>query len=70
MAQDLNKIEQAFEDDFLDNIEEGDFVFIVDRNGVLKTILCPEDESTETSDGILKIMQSLGIDLHETHTLH
>lgn len=61
MAQNLNKVEQAFEDDFLDNIEEGDFVFIVDRNGDLKTILCPEDEYTVASDGILKIMKSFGV---------
>ena len=70
MTQNLNKIEQEDDDDFFDGIAEDDYVFIVDRDGNLKTMLCPDDESQVASDRILQLMEALGIDMHETHTLH
>ena len=70
MTQNLNKIEQEDDDDFFDGIADDDYVFIVDRDGNLKTMLCPDDESQVASDRILELMKTLGIDMHETHTLH
>ena len=70
MAQNLNNIDEGTDDDFFDNIADDDYVFVVDRNGKLKTLLCPEDESTVASDEILVLMKAFGIDLHATHILH
>lgn len=70
MAQNLNNIDEGTEDDFFDNIADDDYVFVVDKNGALKTLLCPEDETTVASDQILSLMKAFGIDLHATHTLH
>lgn len=70
MSQNLNKLEEQTEEDFLDNIGETDYVFIVDKDGNLKTMLCPDDESLVASTQILSLMKIFGIDLHDTHTLH
>ena len=70
MAQNLNNIDEGTEDDFFDNIADDDYVFIVDKDGKLKTMLCPEDETAVASDQILNVMKAFGIDLHATHTLH
>jgi alkyl hydroperoxide reductase subunit AhpC len=70
MAQNLNNVDEGTEDDFFDNIADDDYVFVVDKNGALKTLLCPEDETTVASDQILSLMKAFGIDLHATHTLH
>lgn len=70
MTQQVNKIEAGEDDDFFDGIDDDDYVFIIDKDGNLKTMLCPEDESLVASDKILKVMEVMGIDIHATHTLH
>lgn len=70
MAQNLNNIDEGTEDDFFDNIADDDYVFVVDKNGALKTLLCPDDETAVVSEQILVLMKAFGVDLHATHTLH
>jgi alkyl hydroperoxide reductase subunit AhpC len=71
MSQNLNKQQQdEIDEDFFDNIGETDYVFIVDKDGNLKTMLCPDNEIYTASDQILLIMKTFGINLHDTHTLH
>ncbi len=72
MPQTFNKeLEDNTEDDFLDSIGEQDYVFILDKDGELKTVLLPDEfEDNHVPDTVQKILKTLGIDQLQSHTLH
>ena len=72
MPQTFNKeLEDTTEDDFLDSIGEQDYVFILDKDGELKTVLLPDEfEDTHVPESVQKILKTLGIDRLQSHTLH
>jgi len=67
-----NEIEDIEEHDFLDSIEEEDFVLILDSNGNLKTMLLPETLMENIPENLIQILKVLGIDHHnlESRTIH
>jgi hypothetical protein len=67
-----NEIEDIEEHDFLDSIEEEDFVLILDSNGNLKTMLLPETLMKNIPENLIQILKVLGIDHHnlESRTIH
>lgn len=72
MPQPFNKeLEDTTEDDFLDSIGEQDYVFILDKDGELKTILLPDEfEDNHVPASVQQILKTLGIDRLQSHTLH
>lgn len=58
------------EDDFIDSIAEGDYIFVVDSKGNLKSVLLPEDSFAETPDRVQKVMHIFGISEFENETVH
>lgn len=66
-----NDLEDTSEDDFLDSIGEEDFVFVLDRDGQLKTMLLPEEyENTEMPENLSKVLKVFGISGLEHRVLH
>lgn len=72
MPQTFNKeLEDTTEDDFLDSIGEQDYVFILDKDGELKTVLLPEEfEDNQVPANVQQVLKTLGIDRLQSHTLH
>jgi hypothetical protein len=71
MKQEPNIVDLiGIDEESIESIDPNDYVFVVDADGNLKTLMCPEDESVVHSDGVLKLMKLFGIGLHDTHTLH
>lgn len=63
----------SLEDDVYNHLTEGDFVFIIDDQGLLKTVLVPEEFDVDS--GILpanlkKIFKIFGIKQLTNQTLH
>lgn len=72
MKQPLNNQESLYEDDdFLDNIDEDDYVFIMDFEGNLKTVMLPEEyDVNDLPENILKALELFGVSKLQTRTLH
>lgn len=76
MANVTNKrssLEELDEDQILERLEEDDFIFIVSKDGLLKTVVCPEDSEFDLSnltDGMKSTIAHFGINLHQSHTIH
>ena len=70
----LDKNEQDdFEDLDDDDIEESDYVFVLNSEGELKTLIFPEDLMEDPPREVQKILKLLGvknIHLMEPRTLH
>lgn len=65
-------MKQTENENFIDefnNLAEGDFVFIVDDQGSLKTILVPE-EYDDVPNNVKKIFRIFGIKSLANQTLH
>ena len=72
MPQTFNKeLEDTTEDDFLDSIGEQDYVFILDKDGELKTVLLPDEfEDDQVPANVQQVLKTLGVDRLQSHTLH
>lgn len=73
MTQPLNKQENImFEDDeVLDHIDEEDYIFIIDAEGNLKSVLLPEENDVNSlPDNIQKALQLFGVDHLSRRSLH
>jgi hypothetical protein len=73
MTQPLNNRQDTLleDDDFLDNIDEEDYIFIMDSQGNLKTVLLPEDYNiNDLPDNIQKALEFFGVNKLENRTLH
>lgn len=72
MKQPLNNQENTLvEDDIFDNIDEEDYVFVMDSEGNLKTILLPEEyDVNDLPENIQKALMLFGVNKLESRTLH
>lgn len=72
MKQPLNNEENTLvEDDIFDNIDEEDYVFVMDSEGNLKTILLPEEyDINDMPENIQKALTLFGVNRLEHRTLH
>ena len=66
-----NQIEELTEEEFIDCIGDTDYIFIMTKDGLLKTVLIPEEmENLELPDNVKKVIQIFDIDDLQPHTLH
>jgi hypothetical protein len=72
MPQPFNgQVDHVTEDEFIDSIGEHDFVFIVNRDGTLKTVLLPDEfELVEMPESVKELMQVFDISTFQSHTIH
>jgi hypothetical protein len=65
-------INEVNEDEFVDNIEDGDYIFIMDSEGDLKSVLLPEGHTLydDTPENVEKVMNVFGISGFQNKTLH
>lgn len=72
MKQPLNNEESLYEDDeFFDNIDDGDYVFIMDAEGNLKTVMLPEEYNlSDIPEKVQDALQFFGISKIERRNLH
>jgi len=58
-------------DDFADTIDDGDYIFVLDGDGNLKSLLLPDDYDVSAApEKIEKAMKLFGISDIERKTLH
>ena len=58
------------EDDFVDSIADGDYIFVVDAKGNLKSVLLPEESTMETPERVQRVMNVFGITEFANETVH
>jgi len=61
--------EELLEDDYLselDDVDEDDYIFVINNQGEMKSVIFPESEDFEYSKKLLKIFKLLGYDNPDT----
>jgi hypothetical protein len=67
----LKEIDEVTEDDFLDELDLEDFVFVIDREGNLKNLILPENyESMTIPDEISTLLQMYGLSVWNLNSIH
>jgi hypothetical protein len=67
----LKEIDEVTEDDFLDELDLEDFVFVIDREGNLKNLILPENyESMTIPDEISTLLQMYGLSVWKLNSIH
>ena len=62
-------IDDDIDEDFLDNFNEDDYLFVVDAHGELKLMMAPDNLMEEPPKSIKKILKIFKIkDLHQLET--
>jgi hypothetical protein len=65
------EIDEVTEDDFLDELDLEDFVFVIDREGNLKNLILPENyESMTIPDEISTLLQMYGLSVWNLNSIH
>jgi hypothetical protein len=65
------EIDEVTEDDFLDELDLEDFVFVIDREGNLKNLILPENyESMTIPDEISTLLQMYGLSIWNLNSIH
>jgi hypothetical protein len=58
-------------DDFVDSIADGDYIFVLDSDGNLKSLLLPDDYEQELApEKIEQALKLFGVSAIEKQTLH
>jgi hypothetical protein len=58
-------------DDFIDTIADGDYIFVLDSDGNLKSLLLPDDyEKQQAPEKIEQALKLFGVSAIEKQTLH
>ena len=73
MPQPFNgQIEELTEEEFISSIGDTDYIFIMNKDGNLKSILIPEDmENAELPDSVKQVMEIFELDdLTQPRTIH
>jgi hypothetical protein len=72
MQQPFDKsLSEADDDEFLDDIDDTDYVLILDSNGELKTVMMPEDyNQLNMPETVSKILEVCGVNTFENRTIH
>ncbi len=66
-----NEVEDISEGDFLDSLDDDDFVFVIDGDGNLKSLLMPEMADEEAvPENVVSILKFFGIAKVDPATLH
>lgn len=66
-----NELEDINEGDFLDSLADDDYVFVLDSDGNLKSVLMPEiDKNSEVPDNVESVLKFFGVSNIEPITLH
>lgn len=59
------------EDEFVDSIADGDYIFVMDSKGNLKSMLLPEElEMAPIPENVQKVMDIYGITEFHNETVH
>jgi hypothetical protein len=59
------------EEDFIESIADDDYIFIMDSQGNLKSIMLPEEYTTQiTPENVEKVMKIFGLAGFESRTIH
>lgn len=59
------------EEDFIDSIADGDYIFVVGSDGQLKSVLLPQEfESDPVPESVQQVMTVFGITGFENQTIH
>lgn len=69
----LNNDLNLDEDDFNSRLSEGDFVFVINEEGLLKTVLVPEEFDVDMNalpSSLKKIFKIFGINQLTNQTIH
>lgn len=70
MSHTTNELD-ALADDFADTIDDGDYIFVLDSEGNLKSLLLPDDfDGSAAPEKIEKALKLFGISEIEKQTLH
>ncbi len=71
MPQNLNNIDDDDDDNFMEDLDAGDFVFILNENGDLKSLMLPEDYQDGTApENVIKVLKLFGASGIQQHTIH
>lgn len=65
--------EEKFEEEFYNKLSEGDFVFIIDEQGSLKSVLVPEEFDVDVGllpPNIKRVFKIFGIKQLTNQTIH
>lgn len=64
-------VEDISENDFLDSIDAEDFVFVIDKDGDLKTLVLPDEfKKEDMPENINAVLQVFGVANLNPITLH
>lgn len=70
MSHTTNEPDQVT-DDFVDSITDGDYIFVLDNDGNLKSLLVPDDFDQQSApERVEKAMKLFGISGIEKQVLH
>lgn len=70
MSHTTNETDQVT-DDFVDSIADGDYIFVLDSDGNLKSLLLPDDyDQLAAPERIEQVMKLFGISGIEKQLLH
>ncbi len=59
------------DDDVMDSIADDDYIFIMDSEGNLKSVMLPEEYTTQiTPENVEKVMKIFGLVGFESKTIH
>ena len=71
MQRPSNELEDIDENDFLDSIDAEDFVFVINHEGNLKTLVLPDEfDNKDIPKNITAILNVFGVDSLNPATLH
>ena len=66
-----NELEDISEDDFFDSLDDNDFVFVLNSEGELKTLVLPEQyDSDQVPENIINVLKVFGLTNINSATLH
>lgn len=66
-----NELEDINEGDFLDSLADDDYVFVLDSEGNLKSVLMPDmNKDSEVPSNVESVLKFFGVSNIEPITLH
>jgi len=66
-----NELEDINEGDFLDSLADDDYVFVLDSEGNLKSVLMPEiNQDSAVPDNVESVLKFFGVSNMDPVTLH
>lgn len=67
----ISNVDDMTEDEFLESLDADDYLFVLDKNGVLKNVILPENyEETELPREVQSILEMYGLSVGNLNQLH